>query len=81
MLRIHTGLRKWNKKDQYHIILRDMNSLGINQPCLTIANNEVLFEKYRIALKREKYEIDPSYSTFANQYGSLTYVKYRKPLL
>ena len=35
-----------------------MNPLGIDQPCLTIANNEVLFEKYRIALKRDKYEID-----------------------
>ena len=31
-----------------------MNPLGIDQPCLTIANNEVLFEKYRISLKREK---------------------------
>ena len=35
-----------------------MNPLGINQPCLTIANNELLFEKYRIALKRDKYAID-----------------------
>ena len=34
-----------------------MNQLGIDQPCLMIANNEVLFEKYRIALKREKYAI------------------------
>ena len=35
-----------------------MNPLGIDQPCLTIANNEVLFEKYRIALKRDKDAID-----------------------
>ena len=35
-----------------------MNLLGIDQPCLTIANNEVLFEQYRIALKREKDAID-----------------------
>ena len=35
-----------------------MNPLGIDQPCLKIANNEVLFEKYRIALKRDKDEID-----------------------
>ena len=27
MLRIHTGLRKWTKKDRFHIILRDMNPL------------------------------------------------------
>ena len=57
-LRIHTGLRKWTKKDRFHIILRDMNPLGIDQPCLTIAKNEVLFEKYRIALKRDKDAID-----------------------
>ena len=58
MLRIHTGLRKWTKKDQFHIILRDVNPLGINQPCLTIANNEVLFEKYRTDLKWDKDAID-----------------------
>ena len=58
MLKIHTGLQKWTKKDRFHVILRDMNPLGIDQPCLKIANNEVLFEKYRIALKRDKYAID-----------------------
>ena len=58
MLRIHTGLRKWNKKDQVHIFLRDKNPLGIKQPCIMIAKNEVLFEQYRIALKQDKYEID-----------------------
>ena len=35
-----------------------MNPLGIDRPCLKIANNELLFEKYRIALKRDKDEID-----------------------
>ena len=35
-----------------------MNPLRIDQTCLTIANNEVLFEKYRIALKRDKDAID-----------------------
>ena len=58
ILRIHTSLRKWNKNDRFTIILSDMNPLWIKQPCLTIAKNEVLFEKYRIALKREKYVID-----------------------
>ena len=58
MLRIHTGLRKWTKKDQFHIILKNLNPLGIDQPCLTIANNKVLFEKYIIALKQEKDAID-----------------------
>ena len=54
MLRIHTGLQKWNKKDQFHIFLRDKNPLGIKRPCNMIAKNEVLFEKYRIAFKRDK---------------------------
>ena len=35
-----------------------MNLLGIDRPCLKIANNELLFEKYRIALKRDKDAID-----------------------
>ena len=58
MLRIHTGLRKWNKKDPFHIFLRDKNPLGIKQPCIMIAKNELLFEQYRIALKRYKGAID-----------------------
>ena len=35
-----------------------MNPLGIDCPCLMIASNNLLFEKYRIALKRDKSEID-----------------------
>ena len=35
-----------------------MNPVGIDQQCLTIANNEVLFEQYIIALKRDKDAID-----------------------
>ena len=58
MLRIHTGLRKWNKKNRYHILLRDNNSIGIDQPCIKIANSEVLFEIYRMALKRDKDAIE-----------------------
>ena len=54
MLRMHTGLRKWNKMDKYHILLRKKNPLGINWQCIKIAKNEVLFEKYRMALKRYK---------------------------
>ena len=58
MLRIHAVLRKWNKNDRFHIILSDKNTLEIKQPCIIIANNEVLFEQYGIALKRDKYAID-----------------------
>ena len=46
MLMIHTGFRKWNKNDQFHIFLCDKNLLGNKRPCIMIANNDVLFEKY-----------------------------------
>ena len=58
MLRIHTGLRKWNKNDQFHTILSDKKPLGIKQPCVMIAKNELLFEQYIIALKRDKDAIN-----------------------
>ena len=35
-----------------------MNPLGIKQPCLTIARNEVLFEQYRIDINWDKDAID-----------------------
>ena len=44
MLRIHTGLRKWTKNDQLHILLKKMNPLGIDRPCQKIARDEMLFE-------------------------------------
>ena len=40
------------------MLLRDKNPVGINQPCIKISDNEVLFEKYRMALKLEKYAIE-----------------------
>ena len=58
MLKIHTGLRKLTKIDQFHILLKKMNPLGIDRSCLKIAKDELLFEKYRIALKRDKDAID-----------------------
>ena len=35
-----------------------MNPQGINRPCQKIAKDELLFEKYRIALKQDKDAID-----------------------
>ena len=32
--------------------------MGIYRPCIKIVNNEVLFEKYRMALKRDKDAIE-----------------------
>ena len=58
MLRIYTGLRKGNKNNVYHIYLRENNPIGIDQPCIKIANSEVFFEKYRMALKRDKDAIE-----------------------
>ena len=58
MLRIHTGLQKWNKKDRFHMILREKNPVWINRPCIMFAKNEVLFEKYRLALKRDEHAIE-----------------------
>ena len=40
------------------MLLREKNPMGINRPCIKIAENEVLFEKYRIALKQDKDAID-----------------------
>ena len=54
MLRINTGLRKWNKKDIYHILICDKNLVGINRPCIKIAKNEMLFEIHIMDLKRAK---------------------------
>ena len=58
MLRIHTGLRKWNKNNVYDIHLREINPIGIDQPCIKIAKSELLFEKYRMSLKRDKDAIE-----------------------
>ena len=54
MLRIYNGLRKWNKKEWYRILLRDKNPMGINRQCMKIEKNEVLFEKFSMALKQDK---------------------------
>ena len=35
-----------------------MNPLGIDRPCLKIEKDELLIEKYRIYLKRDKDAID-----------------------
>ena len=35
-----------------------INSIGIDKPCINIAKIEILFEKYRMALKREKNAIE-----------------------
>ena len=40
------------------MLLRDKNPVGINRPCINISENELLFEKYRMALKRGKDAIE-----------------------
>ena len=34
------------------------NQFEIGKPCIIIARIELLFEQYRMALKRDKYDID-----------------------
>ena len=35
-----------------------MNPFDIGKPCIKITSSEVLFEKYIMALKRDKYDIE-----------------------
>ena len=58
MLKIHSGLRKWNKNNVYDIHLRKIHPNGIDKPCIKIAKSELLFEKYRMSLKRYKDTIE-----------------------
>ena len=55
---IHTGLRKFVKTDLYDLYLKKMNTFDISKTCIKIANIEVLFEKYRMALNWDKYYIE-----------------------
>ena len=45
---------KWNKNNVYDIHLRKNNPIGFDLPCIKISYSSVLFEKYRMALKRDK---------------------------
>ena len=58
MLRIHTGLQNWNKNNVYDKHLREINPIGIDKPCINIAKSELFFEKYRMALRRDKDAIE-----------------------
>ena len=58
MLRIHTGLRKWKKNNVYDKHLREINTIEIDKPCIKIEKIELLFETYRMALKRDKDAIE-----------------------
>ena len=61
MLRIHTGLRKFSKANLYDLHLKKINPFNIGKPCIKISKSELLFEKYRMALKRDKYDIEVRY--------------------
>ena len=58
MLRTHTGFQKLSKKNVYDLHLKQMNPFEIGKPFIIITSTELLFEKYRMALKREKYDIE-----------------------
>ena len=69
MLRIHTGLRKLSKTNVYDLHLKKKNPLDIDKPCINIANSELLFEQYRMALKRDKYDIEVQYDDTIKRNG------------
>ena len=51
-------MQKWNKNNVYDKHLREINTIGIDKPCIKIAKSELLFEKYRMAIKRDKDAIE-----------------------
>ena len=57
MLIIHTGLRKLSKKNVYDFHLLKMNPFEIGKPCIIISRIQLFFEKYRMDIKRDKYDI------------------------
>ena len=69
MLRIHNGLRKWNKKNVYDKNLREINPIGIYDTCIKIAKSELLFKKYGMGRKRDKdaFEIQKDDAIKRNQ--------------
>ena len=58
MLRIHTGLRKWSKKNILNLHLKKINQFVIHKTCIKIAKNELIFEQYIMAPNRERYDIE-----------------------
>ena len=58
MLRIHTSLRKLSKTNVYDLHLKKMNPFNISKPCIKIEKIEMLFEKYRMAINQNKYNIE-----------------------
>ena len=51
-------MRKWNKNNVYDKHLHEINRIGIDKQCIKIAKSELLFEKYRVDLKRDKDAIE-----------------------
>ena len=58
MIRIHTGFLKLSKKNVYDLHLKKMYPFEIGKPCIIIARRELLFEQYKMAFKRDKYDIE-----------------------
>ena len=58
MLKIHTSLWKLSKTNVYELHLKKILAFEIGKPCIKIARSEVLFEQYRMDIKRDKCEIE-----------------------
>ena len=48
----------WSKRNVFDIHLKRMNPFAISVPCIKIANSELLFEQYILALNQDKYAIE-----------------------
>ena len=58
MLSIRTGLQKLSKTNVYDLHHIKIDPFYISKPWIRIANSELSFEEYMIALKQEKYDIE-----------------------
>ena len=58
LLRLHTGVRKFCRRNLYDLHLEAMNPFGVSESCAAIKTDPSLFEKYRVALTRDRYDID-----------------------
>ena len=69
MLRIHTGLWKLSKTNVYDLNIKKKNPFDIGKPCIKISKSELLFEQYRMVLKKDKYDIDVRYDDTIERNG------------
>ena len=58
MLRIHTGLQKWSKRNRFDLHLKQMNLFNICVSSIKITKSALLFKIYIMVLNGYKYNIE-----------------------